>query len=75
MPYKSAQVMQNFGCSLPKDLLEQIDILRGDTNRSRYIQRLIEKYAISQIDVKVGPPNQSVIPRTKGKGGDPNRLG
>ena len=58
-----------FGCCLPKPLLEQVDALRGDVNRSRYIQRLIEKNmnARSQIDVKVGPPNQSVIPRSKRK--------
>lgn len=59
-----------FGCCLPNPLLKQVDALRGDVNRSRYIQRLIEKNmnAISQIDVKVGAQNQSVIPVTKGKG-------
>ena len=76
MPYRNQVVMQGFGVRLPQTLVEQIDVARGDVNRSRYIQRLIEKNmnAISQIDVKVGPPNQSVIPSTKGKG-DPKPNG
>jgi hypothetical protein len=59
---------QTFGCSLPKGLLKELDIMRGDVNRSRYIQRLIENKmnAVSQIDVKVGAPNQSVKPASKG---------
>ena len=66
-----------FGSSLPKPLLKQVDALRGDVNRNHYIQRLIEKNmnAISQIDVKVGAQNQSVIPVAKGKGGSPKPNG
>lgn len=33
---------QSFGISLPNDIIEHIDFLRGDITRSRYILRLIE---------------------------------
>lgn len=32
-----------FGISLPIELVEQIDRLRGDVTRSRFIMRLIEE--------------------------------
>jgi hypothetical protein len=37
--YKNAQ---RLGISLPNDIIEHIDFLRGDIPRSRYILRLIE---------------------------------
>lgn len=30
--------------SIPDDLLQQLDNLKGDVSRSRYIQRLIEEH-------------------------------
>lgn len=32
-----------FGVSLPPDLIAQVDEARGDINRSKYIQRLLER--------------------------------
>jgi metal-responsive CopG/Arc/MetJ family transcriptional regulator len=29
--------------SLPKDLLKEIDTMRGDTPRSRFVSRMLEK--------------------------------
>lgn len=59
---------RTFGCSLREDILEKLDNVRGDVNRSRYIQRLIEKNidTIPQILPKVGAPRESVISMTKG---------
>jgi metal-responsive CopG/Arc/MetJ family transcriptional regulator len=37
------------GITLPKSLVQQIDRLRGDIPRSRYILRAIENY-VSDID-------------------------
>lgn len=34
---------ETFGISLPNDIAKQIDELRGDVSRSRFILRLIEK--------------------------------
>ena len=34
---------EGFGISLPIHLVKQIDELRGDVTRSRFIQRLIEE--------------------------------
>ena len=71
-------VMQGFGVRLPQTLVQLIDVARGDVNRSRYLQRLIEKNinenTIPQIEVKVGAhTNQSVIPSTTRKrGSSPN---
>lgn len=33
----------NFGICLPKIILQQLDDMRGDVNRSLFIRRLIEK--------------------------------
>lgn len=33
-----------FGLSLPRELKKLVDIERGDINRSKYIQRIIECY-------------------------------
>ena len=68
--------MQGFGITLPQTLVERVDVARGDVNRSRYIQRLIEKNmnAIPQILPKVEAPRESVIPASKGKG-DPSPNG
>lgn len=46
MPVKSQELMYHFGVSLPKRIVEEVDIIRGDVNRSRWIQRLIEKHAM-----------------------------
>ena len=64
MPYRNQVVMQGFGVRLPQNLVEQIDVARGDVNRSRYIQRLIEKNlnAIVQTNPQVAPPERSVLP-------------
>jgi len=34
---------KTFGLSLPKPLLKEVDLTRGDINRSRFIQRIIER--------------------------------
>ena len=70
MPYRNQVVMQGFGVRLPQTLVEQIDMARGDVNRSRYIQRLIENNmnAIVQTNPQVSPPERFVLPSTKGKG-------
>jgi hypothetical protein len=59
-----------FGCCLPKPLLEQVDALRGDVNRSRYIQRVIEKNmnAMVQTNPEFERPERLAPLRTKGKG-------
>lgn len=67
MPYTSGQQMQTFGCSLPKALIEEVDRIRGDVNRSRYIQRLIEKHAIAQTPMDCAP-ERSVLSATTDKG-------
>jgi hypothetical protein len=68
MPYRSQVVMQGFGVRLPQTLVEQVDALRGDVNRSRYIQRLIEKNmnAIRSESV-LGGASTHPISSTKGK--------
>jgi metal-responsive CopG/Arc/MetJ family transcriptional regulator len=41
------------GISLPKDLMQKIDIDRGDIPRSRYVLRLLEKqYGFRQMREK-----------------------
>lgn len=41
------------GISLPKDLMQKIDIDRGDIPRSRYVLRMLEKqYEFRQIREK-----------------------
>ena len=62
MPYRSPEVMQGFGVKLPQTLVEKIDVARGDVNRSRYIQRLIEKNmnAIVQTNPQVERPERFV---------------
>jgi metal-responsive CopG/Arc/MetJ family transcriptional regulator len=64
---------RGFSISLPKSLVAEIDMLRGDINRSVYIQRLIENSSkkeetIAQINPKVGAPERFVISSTKGSG-------
>ena len=60
--------VRTFGCSLPKPLLEKLDTVRGDVNRSRYLQRLVEKNinTIAQIHPKVWAPEGNVLPLSKG---------
>jgi hypothetical protein len=36
-------VVKMFGCCMAVKVLEEMDRLRGDIPRSRYIQRLVEK--------------------------------
>jgi metal-responsive CopG/Arc/MetJ family transcriptional regulator len=36
------------GISLPKEMYEQIDNIRGDISRSRFIQRVLEKVLASK---------------------------
>ena len=64
MPYthRNQVVMQGFGVRLPQTLVEKIDMARGDVNRSRYLQRLIEKNmnAIVQTNPQVERPERSV---------------
>lgn len=66
-----------FGCCLPKPLLEQVDALRGDVNRSRWIQRLIEKNmnAIVQANPEFEALERLAPLSTKGKGGSPKPNG
>jgi metal-responsive CopG/Arc/MetJ family transcriptional regulator len=73
----SKPTVRSFGCSLPEPLLEQVDALRGDVNRSRYIQRVIEKNmnAIVQTNPQVSRPERSVLPSTRGQGGNPKPHG
>jgi metal-responsive CopG/Arc/MetJ family transcriptional regulator len=43
--------MQNtipVGVSLPERLLKQVDALRGDVTRSKYLQRLLEKIVLEE---------------------------
>ena len=60
--------VKTFGCSLPKPLLVKLDNVRGDVNRSRYIQRLIENKidTIPQIRPQVGPLDESAVSKAKG---------
>lgn len=76
MPYKSPVTLKKFGCSMPELLVEQIDVARGDINRSRYIQRLIEKNmnTIVQTNPQVTRPERFVLPSTTRKG-DPSPNG
>jgi metal-responsive CopG/Arc/MetJ family transcriptional regulator len=61
--------VRSFGVSLPQTLFEKLDVIRGDINRSRYIQRLIEsKIAILQIQPQVAPQEESVVSTTNGLG-------
>ena len=48
---------EDFWLQSPKTLLKKLDNVRGDVNRSRYIQRLIENKidTIPQIRPQVGP--------------------
>jgi hypothetical protein len=68
--------VKTFGCSLPKHLLEKLDTTRGDVNRSRYIQRLIEKNmnTIVQTNPQVTRPERFTLPSTK-RIGDPIPIG
>jgi len=78
MPVKSPVKLKGFGVNLPELLVEEVDILRGDVNRSRYIQRLIEdnlKINTIQAGAKALTTAQSV-PSTKRKRiGDPSPNG
>jgi hypothetical protein len=67
--------VKTFGCSLPKPLLEAVDTIRGDVNRSRYIQRLIEKNmnAIVQTSPQVTRPERFTLPSTN-RIGDPTPI-
>jgi metal-responsive CopG/Arc/MetJ family transcriptional regulator len=38
----------NTGISFPRPLLEQVDARRGDVPRTRYIQRILERYITEQ---------------------------
>jgi metal-responsive CopG/Arc/MetJ family transcriptional regulator len=38
----------NTGISFPRPLLEQVDAMRGDVPRTRYIQRILERYVTEQ---------------------------
>jgi hypothetical protein len=38
----------NTGISFPRPLLEQVDLRRGDIPRTRYIQRILERYITEQ---------------------------
>jgi metal-responsive CopG/Arc/MetJ family transcriptional regulator len=43
--------MQNtipVGVSLPERLVKQVDALRGDVTRSKYLQRLLEKVVLEE---------------------------
>ena len=42
-----------FGISLPRDIVEKIDLERGDIPRSRYVLRILEKSY--SIDRKMEP--------------------
>jgi hypothetical protein len=55
--------IRTFGCNLPEPVLRDLDNIRGDINRSRYIQRLIENHLRRepQILPKVEPPRESVV--------------
>ena len=69
MPYRRQEIMQGFGVRLPQILVERIDVARGDINRSRYIQKLIEKNmnAIRSEQV-LGGASAHPISSIKGKG-------
>jgi metal-responsive CopG/Arc/MetJ family transcriptional regulator len=64
--------VKTFGCSLPKALLKTLDTIRGDVNRSRYIQRLVEKNinAIVQANPEIEAPERLTLLDTK-RIGDP----
>jgi metal-responsive CopG/Arc/MetJ family transcriptional regulator len=64
MPYISEEPMRSLGLSLPVRLVTEVDKIRGDVNRSRYVQRLIEKYAI-QTGSKVLATEDQPVPVAK----------
>lgn len=35
--------VQNLGITIPKTVMEKLDIYRGDVSKSRYVTRLLEK--------------------------------
>ena len=54
------------GISLPKDLMQKIDIDRGDIPRSRYVLRILEKHThlrqimiLVRLIVELRPSNQA----------------
>ena len=68
----------SFSISLPRDLIKEIDMLRMDTPRSRYIHRLIEKSMRkdnANSDSNLGRRDQSIAIEPISSGADPNDNG